>query len=63
MNKVDNKPSSDDLVVLLSALSSTLEDIAASSVNGPNGETLYTNSPRNIIDRGASIKFLRDKNS
>lgn len=55
-----NKPrKEDDRIAMFAALRFTLEDTAASTVNGPVGETRYTTLPRNITDRGASMPFVR----
>lgn len=49
-------------VDMFEALRSTLEEIAASSVNGEESVALYTDFPRTIIDSGANLSFVQNQN-
>lgn len=46
---------------LFAALRSTIENIASSTINGSGDNSLYPESPRSIIDSGASMAFVRDE--
>lgn len=59
-SKKENEPIAESLVAMFAALRSTLETIAANEVNSPRSKTHYTISPRNIIDSGESMSFVRD---
>lgn len=49
----------DNSVAIFAALLSTLEKVSATSANVHTNETLYTIFPRNIIDSGARMTFVR----
>lgn len=57
---VDTEPTAETPMDLFAALCSTLETIAANEVNGPVSENLYTISPRNIINSGTSMPFVKE---
>lgn len=52
---VENNPAK-----MFSALSSTLEHIAANYINGPVDKTLFTTSPRSTTDNGTNMTFFRN---